>query len=45
MQAGGNYYINRNIRIMLNAIAPLDDRTTPDMTIIARIQFAFWAFS
>jgi hypothetical protein len=41
LQAGGNIYVNRNVRLMLNAIAPLDDRTTPDMTMIGRVQFVF----
>jgi phosphate-selective porin O/P len=38
-QFGGNYYVNRIIRFMANAIVPLDDRET--MTFIARFQFGF----
>jgi phosphate-selective porin len=39
IQLGGNYYVNRIIRFMANAIVPLDDRNTT--TLIGRLQFGF----
>jgi hypothetical protein len=41
LQVGGNYYVNRNVRLMGNVIVPLDQRTTPSSTLVARLQFAF----
>jgi hypothetical protein len=39
IQFGGNYYVNRIIRFMANAIVPLDERQA--MTFIARCQVGF----
>ena len=39
LQAGGNYYVNRNLRVMLNAIQPFDER--PGTTALARVQIVF----
>jgi hypothetical protein len=41
LQFGGNYHPNRNIRIMVNAVVPFDDRSAPDWTMIARLQVVF----
>jgi phosphate-selective porin len=40
-QFGGNYYVNRNVRFMANAIIPTDDRDAPSSTLIARLQVSF----
>jgi phosphate-selective porin len=40
-QFGGNYYVNRNVRFMANAIVPTDDREVPSATFIARLQIMF----
>lgn len=41
LQAGGNYYVNRNVRFMANIIVPADDRTAPSSTLISRMQIMF----
>ena len=41
IQAGGNYYVNRNVRVMANIVMPLDARTTPDLTLLTRLQIVF----
>ena len=41
LQFGGNYYVNSNIRFMLNAIMPVDDRSSPLLTVVARLQLVF----
>ncbi len=41
IQFGGNYYINRNVRFMANAIVPVDDRDVPSATFVSRLQVLF----
>lgn len=41
LQFGGNYYVNRNTRFMLNAIFPVDDRDTPGPMLIGRLNMLF----
>jgi phosphate-selective porin len=41
LQFGGNYYANRNVRFMANAIVPVDDRDVPGATYIGRLQIMF----
>ncbi len=41
IQAGGNYHVNRNVRVMLNAIVPADDRVSANPSAVARLQIAF----
>jgi hypothetical protein len=38
IQFGGNYLINRGLRLMLNAVVPLDDRDVPAAMLIGRFQ-------
>jgi phosphate-selective porin len=40
-QFGGNYYVNRNVRLMANGVVPTDDRDVPSATFIARLQVMF----
>jgi phosphate-selective porin len=40
-QFGGNYYVNRNVRFLANAIIPVDDRDVPTATLIGRLQIIF----
>jgi phosphate-selective porin len=40
-QFGANYYVNRNLRFMANAIIPTDDRDVPSSTLIGRLQVIF----
>jgi hypothetical protein len=40
-QAGGNYYANRNVRVIVNVIVPVDERTTPGTTLASRFQVVF----
>lgn len=40
-QFGGNYYVNRNVRFLANAIVPVDDRDIPRATFIGRLQIIF----
>jgi phosphate-selective porin len=40
-QFGANYYVNRNVRFMVNAIVPTDDRDVPSSTLIGRLQVIF----
>jgi phosphate-selective porin len=40
-QFGGNYYVNRNVRFLANAIVPVDDRDVPGATLIGRLQIMF----
>jgi phosphate-selective porin len=40
-QFGGNYYVNRNVRFLTNAIVPVDDRDIPRATLIGRLQIIF----
>jgi hypothetical protein len=40
-QGGGNYYANRNVRVMVNILVPVDDRTTPGTTLVSRFQVVF----
>ncbi len=41
LQGGANYYVNRNVRLSFNTLAPLDDRTSPGPTLLSRLQIAF----
>jgi hypothetical protein len=41
LQAGVNYYVNRNVRFMGNVIVPNDDRVTPSLTFLTRLQILF----
>jgi hypothetical protein len=41
IQFGANYYVNRNVRFLGNAIVPLDDREAPGTTLIGRMQVLF----
>ena len=41
IQFGGNYYVNRNVRLMANLIVPIDDRDAPRSTAIGRLQVIF----
>jgi hypothetical protein len=41
IQFGANYYVNRNVRFLGNAIVPVDDREAPGTTIIGRMQVIF----
>jgi hypothetical protein len=41
LQAGGNYYVNRNVRFTFNVVRPLGERTTPGTSLIARTQIIF----
>lgn len=41
IQFGGNYYVNRGIRLMVNAIVPVDDRDVPSAALISRLQVLF----
>lgn len=40
-QFGANYYVNRNVRFLANAIVPVDDRDVPSATFIGRLQIIF----
>ena len=40
-QGGGNYYANRNVRVMVNVVVPVDARTTPGTTLMSRLQVVF----
>jgi phosphate-selective porin len=40
-QGGGNYYANRNVRVMVNVVVPVDDRTAPGTTLVSRFQMVF----
>jgi hypothetical protein len=39
LQFGGNYYVNRNVRLMVNALVPLDERASRALT--SRLQVVF----
>jgi hypothetical protein len=41
VQAGVNYYVNRNVRLMANLIVPTDARRTPSGTLLTRLQIVF----
>lgn len=41
VQAGVNYYVNRNVRLMANVIIPTDRRETPAATFLTRLQVVF----
>jgi hypothetical protein len=41
LQVGANYHVNSNIRAMVNAVVPFDDRAAPDFTLLARLQLVF----
>jgi len=41
VQAGGSYYLNRNVRFMLNVTRPLDDRLDAGATAMSRLQLVF----
>jgi hypothetical protein len=41
LQAGANYYVNQNVRLMANVIVPFDERLTPAATFITRLQIVF----
>jgi hypothetical protein len=41
IQFGANYYVNRNVRFLANAIVPVDDRESPGTTFIGRMQVIF----
>lgn len=41
LQAGLNYYVNRNVRLMANAIVPTDARRTPAAAFLTRLQIVF----
>jgi hypothetical protein len=41
LQAGANYYVNRNVRFLGQAIFPVDERDVPGPTIIGRMQVLF----
>ena len=41
IQFGANYYVNRNVRFLANAIVPVDDREAPGTTLIGRMQVIF----
>lgn len=41
LQAGVNYYVNRNVRLMGDVIVPTDERATPSSTIVTRLQIVF----
>jgi hypothetical protein len=40
-QGGGNYYANLNVRVMVNVVVPVDDRTTPGTKLVSRLQVVF----
>jgi hypothetical protein len=40
-QAGANYYVNRNVRFLGQAVIPVDDREVPGPTVIGRMQVLF----
>jgi len=41
LQAGVNYYVNRNVRLMADLIAPTDERRTPSASFTTRLQIVF----
>ena len=41
LQAGANYHVNRNAVFRLNFVVPMDARSTPNFTWIARMQVVF----
>jgi hypothetical protein len=41
LQAGANYYVNRNVRFMANVILPRDHRVAPFTTFLTRLQIVF----
>jgi hypothetical protein len=41
VQLGGNYYVTMAMRVMANAIIPVDDSSPTGTTFIARLQLGF----
>jgi hypothetical protein len=41
IQGGANYYANRNVRVLVNLLVPVDQRRTPGTIVVSRFQVAF----